>query len=139
MCIISHFYPTNHKSFVLALAAVTDARNPIVFIIYGSSNISFCTTYQHVTQYWISINFEFTPSSLCNLQWLLISVKLVSQMTLLLNPSTILLLFVKIPSFHSYNFIYNTSFWEKAVHAFSVIELSMVSLSIVLNGLNTAV
>ena len=88
-------------------------------------------TFMHINQ------GSTSPPSLNRLHQLCISAKIIGQITLLLNPDIILIFFIKIPSSHASDVIYNASLLENAVHALSIMKLSIFLFSIVLHELNT--
>ena len=114
-----------------------------VFILFifgsigaSSCNISIRKTSLHLIQGWTYFNFELIPPSLNRHHQLFVSGKIVSHKPLLLNPATILLLFVKITYSRDSGVIANVSLFRNAVRALSIMKLSIVCLIIVLNGLN---
>ena len=113
-----------------------------ILFIFGSIGASSCNIFfriasLHVRKDETYFQFELIPPSLIRRHQLCIYGKLVRQMPLLLNPDTILLFFVKISHYHASSVISNASFFDNYTRALSIINLSIVHLSIVLNGLNT--
>ena len=106
-----------------------------VFILFlsvaigpGSCNIYIRKTYMHVSQGSTLIMFELIPPQLNRRHQLCISVKLVGQIPLLLNPDIVLLFFIKVLSSHSSDVISNAYFLDNVVRDLSIMRFSIVIL-----------
>ena len=136
-----HFHLLCLSYYFLVIRWLLTSRFFLLFlfesILAGSWKFTIHTISLHVSHGWTSLKFELISPSLSRHHWLCVSGKLVGQMPLLKNTDTIFFFLVKITSPHVSGVIANAFIPKHSVYDLSITKLSIVCLSIVLNGLNT--